>query len=178
MEKKSIATLLAALSQDAWSSKRVCIRRIEDDEDLWYAVAECKIRPEQEEFINPAGFSLGRAYLAPDDNVPCVICKEDGARIGFIVFREWLGADPSLNWSYYVDRSYQGKGYGKEAAKLATQILRSADPAMPIKLSTEAANSKAQRLYQSLGFTKSDILDGDDLVYVLRSVNRLQEVPR
>ncbi len=73
MEKKSIAALLAALPQDTWSSAHVCFRRIQEDEDLWYAVAECKITPEQEEFVNPAGFSLGRAYLAPEDNVPCVI---------------------------------------------------------------------------------------------------------
>ena len=49
---------------------------------------------------------------------------------------------------------------------------------MPIRLSTEESNTKAQRLYQSLGFTKSDVLDGDDVVFVLRCVNRLQEVRR
>ena len=178
MEKKSIAALLAALPQDTWSSAHVCFRRIQEDEDLWYAVAECKITPEQEEFVNPAGFSLGRAYLAPEDNVPCVICKEDGTRIGFIMFRKWLGATPALDWSYFIDKAYQGMGYGKASARLAIQILRSADPEMPIKLSTEESNTKAQRLYQSLGFTKSDVLDGDDVVFVLRCVNRLQEVRR
>ena len=36
---------------------------------------------------------------------------------------------------------------------------------MSIKLSTEAANLQAQRLYLSLGFRKLDEMDGDDLVF-------------
>ena len=46
-------------------------------------------------------------------------------------------------------------------------ILKAADPQMPIKLSTEADNIKAQRLYTSIGFVKSEEMDGDDLVFVL-----------
>ena len=48
------------------------------------------------------------------------------------------------------------------------KILRAADPEMPIKLSAEAGNIRAQKLYRSLGFTESDELDGDDLVFILR----------
>ena len=36
---------------------------------------------------------------------------------------------------------------------------------MSIKLSTEADNLKAQRLYLSLGFQKLEEMDGDDLVF-------------
>lgn len=166
--EKSLLELITALPGDTWLSETVSIRRIENDDDLWYAVAECRLSPEQEGFVNPAGFSIGRAYLAPNDNVPCVICKADGERIGFIVFRKWSGSDPGFNWSYFIDLRSQGMGHGKAAAKLAIKILRAADPKMPIKLSTEAFNTKAQRLYRSLGFTRSDELDGDDFVFVLR----------
>lgn len=165
--EKSISDLLKKLTRDTWSSDTVSIRKIENDDDLWYAVAECKISSEQEKFVNPAGFSIGRAYLAPGDNVPCVICKADGERIGFIVLRKWSDSDQGFNWSYFIDQKFQGMGYGKAAAKLAVKILRAADPKMPIKISTEALNTKAQKLYRSIGFTKSDELDGDDLVFVL-----------
>ncbi len=37
---------------------------------------------------------------------------------------------------------------------------------MPIKLSAEADNVKAQKLYCSIGFVKSNEMDGDDLVFV------------
>ncbi len=162
----SFADRIKSLPRDAWVSEAVNIRRIENDDDLWYAVVECRLNPEQEDYVNPAGFSIGRAYLAPDDNVPCVICKSDGERIGYIVFRKWLGKGDGFNWSYYIDREFQGHGYGKAAARLAIKILKSVDPKMPIKLSAEADNVKAQKLYCSIGFVKSDEMDGDDLVFV------------
>lgn len=164
---KSFANQVKSLPKDTWMSEIVNVRAIENDDDLWYAVVECTLNPEQEDYVNPAGFSIGRAYLAPQDNVPCVICKKDGERIGYIVLRKYLGQGKGFNWSYYIDRKFQGMGYGKAAAKLAVKILKAVDSNMPIKLTTEIDNIKAQKLYCSIGFTKSDELDGDDLVFVL-----------
>ena len=163
----SFAGKVRNLPKETWRSERLFIRPIENDDDLWYAVVECELHPEQKNYVNPAGFSIGRAWLAPEDHVPCVICKSDGERIGYIVFRTWLGEGAAFNWSYYLDRDFQGLGYGKEAAKLAVSILKAVDPKTPIKLSTEVDNTRAQRLYSSIGFVKSEELDGDDLVFVL-----------
>lgn len=87
--------------------------------------------------------------------------------MGYIVLRKWLGAVEIFNWSYYIDEKLQGQGLGKAAALLAARILKAVDPRMPIKLSTEAFNKKAQRLYRSIGFHETGELDGDDLVFVL-----------
>lgn len=146
----------------------IFIRPIQDDDDLWFATVECQPKPGQEEFVNPAGFSIGRAYLNPMGNVPCVICKADGQRIGYIVLRTWIPETATAySWSYYLDRRYQGQGFGRKAARLAVQILKAADASMPIKLSAETENRKAQRLYQSIGFRILKELDGDDLVFEL-----------
>ena len=140
------------------------IQPICDDYDLWYATVECELLPHQKDLVNPAGFSIGRAYLNPETNVPCIIWKKD-VRIGYIVFRKWH--DQSANsWSYYIDKSHQGKGYGTAAAKLAVKVLKSVDPAAPVKLSVEQNNKQAQRLYTSIGFCYSGEMDGDDLVFV------------
>lgn len=154
---------IEALSPEVFSLDNIRIRRICDDTDLWYAVVECRLAPGQEEYVNPAGFSIGRAYLNPDQNIPCIILKEQ-TPIGYIVLRQWDGSANS--WSYYLDRQYQGQGYGKAAAGLAVKILKAADPAVPIKLSAEQENKKAHRLYQSIGFRLSGERDGDDLVFV------------
>ena len=155
---------IAALSPAFFSLDSISIRPIVDDDDLWYAVVECRLAPGQEEYVNPAGFSIGRAYLNPEDNIPCIIWK-DNVRIGYIVLRKWFGGNAN-SWSYYLDKDQQGKGYGKAAARLAIQILKAADPQKPIKLSTEAANEKAHRLYRSIGFRHLGEMDGDDLVFV------------
>lgn len=68
---------------------------------------------------------------------------------------------------YYIDKDHQGKGYGKNAAEAAIQILKAASPEMPIKLATEKGNEKARRLYTSLGFRLLPELDGDNLVFGL-----------
>ena len=155
------------LPPDVFTGHGLTIREIRDDDDLWYATVECMLAPGQEEFVNPAGFSIGRAYLHPDSNLPCVICREDETRIGYIIFREWPGAGSAYNWSYYLDKDWQGRGYGESAARLAVRILKTVDEAMPVKLSTEAGNKKAQCLYEKIGFQKLDELDGDDLVFCL-----------
>ena len=160
---------ILALPESSFTQDNFHIRPIQDDYDLWYAVVECQLAPGQENYVNPAGFSIGRAYLHPENNIPCIILKNQ-ARIGYIVLRKW--ADGSANsWSYYLDRKSQGFGYGKAAAQLAVRILQQADPNTPIKLSAEQANHSAQRLYCSLGFIHNGEMDGDDLVFAYRKVS-------
>lgn len=160
---------LKSLPPSVWESDTVKIRPITNDDELWYATVECRLTPEQEaaDLVNPAGFSIGRAYLNPADNLPCLIYNERSQPIGYIVLRTWFDqSNPGFNWSYYLDKDSQGKGYGKAAARLAIRILKAADPAIPIKLSTENYNHRAQKLYESVGFVKSDEMDGDDLVFI------------
>ena len=157
---------IASLESHFFIQDDIRIRPIQNDYDLWYAVVECELKPEQLDFVNPAGFSIGRAYLHPESNVPCIIWKGD-IRIGFIVLWE-CSDEGSTNWSFYLSQEHQGYGYGKTAAKLAVQILLAAAPNTPIKLSTEKSNYKAQQLYLNLGFRYTGELDGDDLVFEYR----------
>nr|WP_297864082.1 GNAT family N-acetyltransferase [uncultured Acetatifactor sp.] len=164
----NFAKMLKSLPAETWHSETVGIQPIRDDDDLWYATAECRLYPEQEDYVNPAGFSIGRAWLNPDDNLPCIIRDSGGKRIGYIILRKWLAeGEEALNWSFYLDRASQGMGFGRAAAKLAVKILKTAAPDVPIKLSAETDNVKAQRLYLSIGFVKTDEMDGDDFVFRL-----------
>lgn len=155
------------LPLSCYNNKNVFFRLIQNEEDLGYAVIVCKLKDEQKDFVNPAGFSIGRAYLNPDNNYPCVICSSDGTRIGFINLIKWLGKGEGLSWSFYIDKNYQGKGFGTSAAKLAISILKTAFPNETIKLSTETYNVKAIELYSKLGFKKINELDGNDLVFAI-----------
>lgn len=158
---------LDSLPRSAFVGETVSLRPIREENDLAYAIFDCTITREQQEYVNPAGFSIGRAYLHPENNYPCVILNAQGQRVGFILLDTWLGDGDGYSWSYYVDFRQQGKGYGKNAAKLAVKLLKAVDPAMPVKLSTEKENRKAQSLYRSLGFALLDEMDGDDLVFGL-----------
>lgn len=165
--KASFFHTLDHLPAAALTNDRVFFRPIKTETDLAYAVLDCSLTDEQQELVNPAGFSIGRAYLNPDDNFPCIICGKTGKPVGFINLLRWLGAGDGVSWSYYIDLREQGNGYGKAAAELAITILSSTFPDKMIKLSTEASNCKAQALYKSLGLQQLSEMDGDDLVFGL-----------
>lgn len=164
----SLRTALEGLPTEAFRNDRVSFRAIRDEEDLGYATCLCELTEEQKELVNPAGFSIGRAYLRPEDNYPCVILNAAGEQVGFISLCVWLGsAETHGSWSYFIDVRHQGKGYGRAAAELAVQVLKAACGDRTIRLSAEEDNEKAQRLYRSLGFRLLDERDGDDLVFEL-----------
>lgn len=167
MHNLSLRAKLEQLPPEYFNMDGIGFHPIRTDADLSYAIFDCQLTAEQQDYVNPAGFSIGRAYLHPERNYPCLIVNEADQPIGFINLDMWLGKGTAFNWSYYIDKDQQGRGYGRKAAQLAVQIFQNLDPHMMIKLSTEAENLKAQQLYLSLGFHKLEEMDGDDLVFGL-----------
>lgn len=163
----SLRTDLERVAKPLWRGERVGVKPIETQDELLYALFFCRLTEEQQALVNPAGFSIGRAYLYPADNVPCLVYDERNEPVGFIQFAKWLGEGDAYTWSFFIGTEYQGQGYGKCAARLAVNLLKTANPAMPIKLATEKDNEPAQRLYRSLGFLLLPETDGDDLVFGL-----------
>ena len=157
---------LEGVNGSLWSDGQVSIRPIQTEADLIYATVDCQLTEAQRDLVNPAWFSIGRAYLFREDNLPCLIYA-DGQPVGFINLGKWLAKGDAWSWSFYVDKAHQGKGYGRRAARLAIRLLKAADTAKPIKLATERDNQRAQSLYASLGFHLLPERDGDDLVFGL-----------
>ena len=161
----SLRDALENVIAPAWSDGCITIKPLTTESDLIYAAYECRLTGEQQELVNPAWFSIGRAYLFPEDNYPCIICSEKEGSIGFINFGRWLGQGDACTWSFFIDTAHQGKGYGRRAAEAAIRILKRSGAAKQVKLAAEKDNAGAQRLYASLGFALLPELDGDDLVY-------------
>ena len=157
---------LEGVNGSLWSDGQVSIRPIQTEADLIYAAMDCQLTEAQRDLVNPAWFSIGRAYLFREDNLPCLIYA-DGQPVGFINLGKWLAKGDAWSWSFFVDKAHQGKGYGRRAARLAIRLLKAADAAKPIKLATERDNQRAQSLYASLGFHLLPERDGDDLVFGL-----------
>ena len=143
------------------------IKPLTTEKELIFAAHECQLTDEQRDFVSPIWFTIGRAYLHKDDNLPCIIYNLDNVPIGFINFYKWIGDKDSYSWSYFIDLKYQRKGFCKSTAKLAVDILKKLNSNISIKLASEKDNYKAHNLYISLGFNKSSEVDGDDIVFVL-----------
>ena len=73
-------------------------------------------------------------------------------------------------WRLMIDKRYQGRGYGREAIKLALEFIRTwpCGKADYCSLSYEPENEVAAKLYHSLGFEENGEMDGDEIVAVLK----------
>ena len=109
---------------------------------------------------------------APGVARPFAIYADD-TLVGFCMFafdpeaededdRYWL-------WRFMIDKEHQGKGYGKEALKLALDFIRTwpCGEAKYCWLSYEPENKVAADLYSSFGFKETGEMDGDELIAVL-----------
>ena len=158
---------ISKINKSYWHNDLVKIKPMETESELIYASFDCQLTDLQKEMVSPMWFIMGRAYLFKEDNYPCIIYNLNDEAIGFISFFKWKGIGEAYSWSYFIDLKHQGKGYGISSAKLAIDILKRSNANMMIKLATEKNNLKAQQIYCSLGFIKTDEIDGDDLVFVL-----------
>ena len=163
----SLRADLENLTAEHWQNGNVKIKPISTMADVIYAGYDCQLTDDQKDLVNPFWFSIGRAYLFREDNYPCIIFNACDEPVGFINLTKWLGSGDAYSWSYFIDTKHQRKGYGRQAAQLAVNILKSANPDKSIKLAAEAHNAKAHQLYASLGFMQLPETDGDDMVFGL-----------
>lgn len=114
----SLKTSLDALPAEKWKNDMVYFKKIQSEDDLIYATFECELETYQRDFVNPAWFSIGRAYLAPEDNYPCIICNSNGENIGFINLSRWMGGGEAFSWSYYVEKTCRERAMAEKPLSL------------------------------------------------------------
>ena len=69
----------------------------------------------------------------------------------------WLGG-------ILIDRTHQGRGYGREAVRAAITMLSKADGYTAFALSYRPSNAAARHLYETLGFSENGEWEGDEIV--------------
>lgn len=73
-------------------------------------------------------------------------------------------------WRFMIDKRYQGRGYGKEALKLALDFIKTwpCGKADLCWISYNSENEIARKLYSSLGFEETGEMCDDEIVAVLK----------
>ena len=131
-----------------------------------------KVSKNQKNFVASNNNSLAEAYVAITNGgvaLPFAICKNKKP-IGFLMIGYGLSEDDDLEkedplfvemarksycvWRFMIDKRYQGKGYGRKAAELALDYIRTfpCGKADTCWLSYEPENEVAKKLYASFGF--------------------------
>lgn len=140
------------------------------------AIVKLRVAREQKEFVASNSWSLIDAYLSLADGEPVFPFGVYNGKtpVGFIMIsylNDWSGykRDAWLNsedykfykdkyfyyiWRFMIDKKYQGRGYGREALRLALDFIKTypCGKAEYCVLSYEPLNEAAKKLYGSFGF--------------------------
>lgn len=152
---------------------------------------DLKVKESQKGYVASNMYSLAEAYAAVASKgyaLPFGIYLED-TPIGFLMLgyypdieyaRNVFGREEEipdyipgsyLVWRFMIDQGYQGKGYGKEAFRLALEYIKTkpCGDAAYCWLSYEPENEVARELYRSFGFEEKEMPKGwDEVPAVLR----------
>ena len=146
--------------------------------DNYWEIGWLELKEEQKDYVGDNFKSMAYAYATVMEGkyAKAFGIYDGDESIGFLLIGhnsyDFVGCPKTLKHSYdlwriMIDKDYQGKGYGKSAAELLIKILKNANPNKPIKLAVDKNNTKAHKLYTSLGFKETIEKDGEDLVFVL-----------
>ena len=144
-------------------------------------ILSLKVAESQKKYVASNDISIIEAYIAVTGNgyaFPFGIYEND-TPVGFLMIGygtdDYWDDAPAIAkgnynlWRLMIDDHYQGKGYGKEAVRLAMDFIRTrpCGSAVYCWLSYEPENDVARKLYQSFGFTETGEYDGEEMIAVL-----------
>lgn len=135
------------------------------------ALVDLEVNQSQEEYVADNVYSLAEAYanIAEGRHAQPFGIYDGNVPVGFLmigyniaeeeddVVKYPLIKDNYLIWRLMIDKHHQGKGYGKEAMKLALEFIRTfpCGEAEYCWLSYEPDNEAARQLYRSFGFVEA-----------------------
>lgn len=156
-----------------------------DYRNVW-DIVDLKVARSQKEFVASNGDSIIQAYttIGTECHAFPFAIYNDKKPAGFLMIGyneaalydavdfdppEALKNNYSI-WRLMIDKRYQGRGYGKDAIRLALDFIRTwpCGKAEYCEISWEQENDDAARLYHSMGFEENGEMDGDEIVAVMK----------
>lgn len=133
--------------------------------DNYRTCIELKVREDQKSFVTSNMYSLAKAYVFYDIATTFAIYNDD-EMVGFMLLKFNEENRYYFVWQLMIDERYQGKGYGKQAMKLAIEWMKSDERCSKILTTYIVGNDSARNLYTKLGFKQmgEDAEDEIDMV--------------
>jgi diamine N-acetyltransferase len=140
----------------------------------WRVALTLAVYPDQQRFIADstpiAAIALAKAYICPANLVwkPYALYV-DTTMVGFIELA-YLPNSHDQYWIYhfFIDYRYQAKGYGTQTLKTFITFVKQHYPSCRmIQLTVHPENTRAQKLYSSIGFQATGQVMNGEPVYQL-----------
>ena len=156
-----------------------------DYRNVW-DIVDLKVARSQKEFVAGNGDSIIQAYAAIGTECQAFPfgIYNDNKPVGFLMIgyneavlydvEDFESPEALKNsysiWRLMIDKKHQGKGYGRDAIRLALDFIRTwpCGKAEYCEISYEPENEAARKLYCSLGFKENGEMDGDEIVAVMK----------
>ena len=120
----------------------------------------------EEKWIAGNAFSLLQCQYDPDWD--CRVMMDGEEAVGFVFYGYWREADHYLLCRYMIDAKYQNRGYGTAFLPLAVDQIRSQYGCRDVYVTVSDDNAHALHLYRKAGFQRTEEMDEDERVYVLK----------
>ena len=140
------------------------VRLIQINEDNFIDAFNLKLEEEQELFVSHPIRSLAQAYVYYKQCTPFGIYDGDKI-VGYVMVIYDYDIPEYDIWHMMIDKSEQGKGYGKIALQKVIDYIREKPfgNSDSIALTCNKRNQVALKIYKEAGFEPTGNSDGDEI---------------
>jgi diamine N-acetyltransferase len=137
-------------------SSKVSLRAIDDSNRE--AVESLDVTPRQEQFVSNAADSIREAAAEPDGRALYWAIYADEVPVGFVMISDEVGAPgyfPQYLWKLFIDRRYQGRGYGTATLDLIAEYFRRRPDVQIMRTSCGQGDGSPLGFYERYGFRQT-----------------------
>lgn len=122
--------------------------------------------PLDEQWLANNAFSLLQCHY--DQDWDCRLMCDGDKAVGFVFYGYDRDEEYYLLCRYMIDVQYQGQGYGKAFLPMVVDQIRNQYGCRDVYTSVHDDNAHALHLYTAFGFRRTEKMDAEERVYVLR----------
>ncbi len=122
--------------------------------------------PLDEKWLTSNAFSLLQCHYDPDWD--CRLMMDGENPVGFVFYGYWREQNRFLLCRYMIDVKFQNRGYGSAFLPLVVKQIRSQYNCRDVYVTVSDDNAHAIHLYQSAGFVRTEEMDEEERVYLLK----------
>lgn len=144
------------------------IRLLDVDQENWRK--PLSVREDQKHFVADMTCILARAWAYRSDHSAPKMIYDDDTPVGMLLYYDWPEGGMYVFSQLFIDRNWQGMGFGRQAAKLALDEMHTIGRYDKVGLCYVEGDEPARKLYESLGFVHNGESDGDEIEMVLEKL--------
>lgn len=123
-----------------------------------------KVAENQKSYVSDDMRLLARAYAFREYRSRALLIYHDDTPVGMALYYDCDSCNAYDFSQLFIDERYQGRGYGKEAARQILDLMKEDGKYDRVLLCFIEGNAAAENLYLSLGFRLTGERDEDEII--------------